>query len=67
VTVVKEHPEIQLVSAHAGEIKGLSTTELTFTYSPMTFATAEAEMQIRTTEFDSQPFSIRVVGNSAPS
>jgi hypothetical protein len=56
-----------MTSAHSGEIKGLSTTELTFTYSPMTFATAEAEMQIRTTEFDSQPFTIRVVGSSSPS
>ena len=49
-----------------GEITGMRTTELSFSYIPKTFATAEAEITIRTTEFDSEPKTIRIVGNAAP-
>jgi hypothetical protein len=33
---------------------------------PNSFQTAEAEIQIRTTEFDSQPKTLRIVGSAAP-
>jgi len=49
-----------------GEITGLETTELAFSYTPKTFATAEAEITVRTTEFDSETRTIRIVGNAAP-
>jgi len=44
ITVLKDHPEIQLNSPHSGDITGLSDTVFTFTYTPMTFSTSEAEI-----------------------
>ena len=66
ITVVKAHPEISVVSPLLGEITGKRTTELEFSYTPKTFATAEAQVSIRTTEFDAEPKLIRIVGNAAP-
>jgi hypothetical protein len=66
IAIKKSHPEIQIVSPLEGEITGLRTTELAFSYNPKTFATAEAEITIRTTEFDSELRTIRIVGNAAP-
>ncbi len=66
ISVVKAHPEISIVSPLVGEITGQRTSELEFAYAPKTFATAEAHISIRTTEFDSEPKLIRIVGNAAP-
>lgn len=49
-----------------GDFCGLQTTSIDFTYNPRTHSTAECEIEIRTTEFDSQPKKIRIVGNAAP-
>ena len=49
-----------------GDILGLQTTLIDFRYNPRTHSTAECEIEIRTTEFDSQPKTIRIVGNAAP-
>lgn len=64
--IVKSHPEIQIISPMMGEITGMQTTEIAFSYTPKTFATAEAEITVRTTEFDSEMHTIRIVGNAAP-
>lgn len=45
---------------------GNANTQITFTYTPHTFSTAEAEFEIRTSEFDFKPQQIRVVGSSNP-
>ena len=65
IDVVKPHPEIH-VSPLLGDILGLQTTSIDFSYAPRTHSTAECEIEIRTTEFDSQPKKIRIVGNAAP-
>lgn len=44
----------------------METTEIFFSYTPVSFSTAEVEIQIKTTEFDSQPKIVRIVGTSAP-
>jgi hypothetical protein len=49
-----------------GDILGLQTTSIDFTYNPKTYSTAECEIEVRTTEFDSKPKRIRIVGNAAP-
>lgn len=49
-----------------GDIIGMQMTDIYFSYCPMSFSTAEMEIQIKTTEFDSQPKTIRIVGTSAP-
>ena len=54
------------MSPLAGDILGLQTTSIDFAYNPKSFSTAECEIEIRTTQFDSQPKLIRVVGSSAP-
>lgn len=66
ITVTKPHPDIQILSPLSGDIPGQHITNIDFAYLPLTFSTAEAEISIRTTEFDSQPKIIRVVGSSAP-
>lgn len=63
ITVKKAHPDIQ-ISPLSGDIKGLQTSELTFVYAPKTYTTADVEIEIRTSEFDSQPKTIRVFGSS---
>ena len=41
-------------------------TMIEINYTPSTFTTAEAEIQFRTSEFDSQPVLCRIVGNALP-
>ena len=65
IDVIKPHPEIH-ISPLCGDILGLQTTAIDFTYNPRTNSTAECEIEVRTTEFDSQPKRIRIVGNAAP-
>lgn len=48
----------------SGDIIGNATTNINFTYNPRTYSTAECEIQVRTSEFDSQPRTIRIVGSS---
>lgn len=48
------HPDIK-VSPVSGDIIGNQDTKITFTYSPTTFTTADAEFEIRTSEFDFKP------------
>lgn len=66
ITVLKAHPEIQ-VSPMQGDIKGLQTTLIDFSYRPRTYATADCEIEVRTSEFDSQPQLIRITGNASQS
>ena len=65
IEVVKPHPDIH-VSPLTGDIPGLQTTLIDFTYNPKSNSTAECEIEVRTSEFDSQPKRIRIVGNAAP-
>lgn len=65
IDVVKPHPEIH-ISPLMGDFPGLQTTSIDFTYNPRTNSTAECEIEIKTSEFDSQPKRIRIVGNAAP-
>ena len=51
---VKGHPDIR-VGPMSGDIVGNSNTQITFTYNPSTFTTAEAEFEVRTSEFDFTP------------
>ena len=44
----------------------MRTTHIDFCYLPLSYSTAEAEISIRTTEFDSQPKLLRIVGSAAP-
>jgi hypothetical protein len=50
----------------SGDIIGNTNTQITFTYSPGTFTTAEAEFEVRTSEFDFTPQIIRIVGSALP-
>jgi len=49
-----------------GDVLGLQTTSIDFVYTPRSYSTAEAEIEIKTTEFDSQPKKIRITGSAAP-
>jgi hypothetical protein len=49
-----------------GDVLGNQVTNIEFAYLPLSFSTAEAEIQIRTSEFDSQPKTVRIVGSAAP-
>ena len=66
IIVIKPHPDIQIISQLKGDIASNQITQIEFAYLPMSFSTAEAEIQIRTTEFDSQPKVVRIVGSAAP-
>jgi hypothetical protein len=48
------------------DIVGLETTIIDFEYNPKTYSTAEMEISVRTSEFDSQPCIIRIVGSAQP-
>lgn len=62
---LKPHPDIR-VNPMFGDLLGNTKTQINFTYSPSTFTTAEAEYQIRTSEFDFQPQTIRLLGSAVP-
>lgn len=65
IKVLKDHPDIH-VSPLTGDIFALQTTSIKIEYTPKSYTTAECEIQIRTTEFDSEPKLIRIVGSAAP-
>jgi|TARA_B110000285_G_scaffold222833_1_gene277496 hypothetical protein len=50
----------------AGDIVGNATTNINFEYNPKTYSTAECEVTVRTSEFDSKPITVRVVGSAQP-
>lgn len=62
---VKPHPDVK-VTPMRGEIFGGDYTTLTFTFSPTTFTTADCEFELKTSEFDSEPYLIRVLGSATP-
>lgn len=62
---VKPHPDIR-VSPMSGDIVGNTNTKILFTYTPSTFTTAEAEFEVRTSEFDFTPQIVRIVGSALP-
>jgi len=49
-----------------GDIYGNQSNPVSFTYTPTTFTTAEAEFELRTSEFDFEPQVIRIVGSAIP-
>ena len=61
----KGHPDIR-VTPMSGDIIGNSITQITFIYVPGTFTTAEAEFEVRTSEFDFSPQVVRIVGSALP-
>lgn len=52
IEVVQPHPDI-LVFPLQGEILGMQLTTIDFQYNPKSLTTAEALIQVRTSEFDS--------------
>ena len=52
IEVTKPHPDIQ-ISPLMGDVLGLQTTSIDFVFAPKSYSTAEAEIEIKTTEFDS--------------
>ena len=66
ITVTKPHPDIQILSPLSGDITGMQVTNIDFAYLPLSFSTAEAQIQIRTSEFGSEPKTVRIVGSAAP-
>lgn len=65
IEVTKPHPDIHISPLH-GDILGLQTTSIDFIFTPKSYSTAEAEIEIKTTEFDSKPHRISITGSSAP-
>ena len=59
------HPDIKVNPAN-GDLYGNSNTQITFIYNPTTFTTADAEFEIRTSEFDFKPQVVRVLGSATP-
>ena len=62
---VKGHPDMK-VNPVSGDIIGNGRTEINFNYNPSTFTTAEAMFEIRTSEFDFKPQTIRITGSAQP-
>ena len=60
---LKGHPDIR-VNPMAGDIIGNGKTEIQFIYNPNTFTTAEAVFEMRTSEFDFKPMTIRISGSA---
>lgn len=61
----EQHPDIH-VSPMSGEIKALSKTPIEILYRPSTNTTAQASFKLTTTEFNSKPCIVRVVGSAVP-
>lgn len=50
----------------SAEIRGLSKTDIEVIYTPTTYTTAEAQIEFRTTEFDSRPVHTTIMASAAP-
>jgi hypothetical protein len=61
----EKHSDIY-VSPMSGEIKPMGKTPLEITYRPNSNTTAQATFKMTTTEFNSKPCYVRVVGASKP-
>ena len=61
----EQHSDIQ-VSPMSGEIKALSKTPIEILYRPSMNTTAQATFKLTTTEFNSEPCIVRIVGSSVP-
>lgn len=62
---IEPHPDIH-ISPMVGEIKALSNTPIEILYRPSTNTTAQATFKLTTTEFNSKPEEVRVVGSAVP-
>jgi hypothetical protein len=62
---IMPHPDIRVMPM-AGDIVGLTDTPILFSYNPHSFTTAEAQFELRTSEFDFTPQIITVVGSAVP-
>lgn len=62
---IKPHPDIKLTPM-SGDILGNQSNPITITYNPTTFTTADAEYQIKTSEFDFKPQIIQILGSATP-
>ena len=62
---INPHPDFR-ITPMVGDIEGNKNTTLTFSYTPTTFTTADAEYEIRTSEFDFKPQIIRLLGSATP-
>jgi hypothetical protein len=60
---VKEHPDMKLTPMR-GDILGNSTVELELLYTPNESATAQASFKLITTEFDSKPQEVKIIGSA---
>ena len=49
---VVPHPDIRMITPAAGDIIGMTSTQVSFQYTPQTFTTADAVFELRTSEFD---------------
>jgi hypothetical protein len=61
----EQHPDIY-VSPMSGDIKPMGKTQLEIIYRPNSNTTAQATFKMTTTEFNSKPCYVRVVGASKP-
>ena len=61
----EQHPDIH-ITPMSGEIKALSKTPIELLYRPSTNTTASATFKLTTTEFNSKPEVVRVVGSATP-
>jgi len=62
---VEQHPDIHVTPMN-GEIKAMSKTPIEILYRPSTNTTAKASFKMTTTEFNSEPCIVNVVGSALP-
>ena len=65
ITMLQPHADIR-VEPMFGDIAGMGKTDVYITYAPTNFTTAQAEIQFRTTEFESEPIFCRITGSAIP-
>ena len=63
---MKPHPEIYLAFEEKGVITAGTLTALPFMFEPKVLATADCEIELSTSEFDSKPLKVRLTASAAP-
>ena len=61
--VIEPHPDI-VVMPMAGDLIGMDVTSVEVHYTPQSYTTAQALYEVKTTEFDSKPMQIKIIGSA---
>lgn len=63
---IQGHSDITMMTPRKGDIVGLTNTPIVFQFKPQVVTMSKATFELRTSQFDFQPYTFYVMGNADP-